>query len=229
LHATVNISQAAFEQHGLADAWDRVLAVVVQPGVEFGAQTIDEYQRDRARDLCRALRDLPSLVFEGHSTDYQQARHLRQMVEDGVAILKVGPALTFAMREALFLLSYIEQELEITPASDLIAVLDDAMLRRPRDWQLYYQGTDQEQRFLRKYSLSDRSRYYWAEPAVQQAVQHLLRNLEAAPIPLPLLSQFFPQQYDRIRAGRLANTPRALITARIQDVLHTYASACFTA
>ena len=33
------------------------------------------------------------------------------MVEDGIAILKVGPALTFALREGLFALEQIEREL----------------------------------------------------------------------------------------------------------------------
>lgn len=33
------------------------------------------------------------------------------MVTDGIAILKVGPALTFGLREALFSLSMMEKEL----------------------------------------------------------------------------------------------------------------------
>ena len=55
------------------------------------------------------------MVFEAHSTDYQTAGALRALVEDRWAILKVGPALTFALREALFALSAIEEELIAAP------------------------------------------------------------------------------------------------------------------
>ena len=64
--------------------------MVVQPGVEHGDHTILEYDRARAAHLARAIRDLPRLVFEGHTTDYQTPQALTQMVEDGIAILKVG-------------------------------------------------------------------------------------------------------------------------------------------
>ena len=70
----------------------------------------------------------PSLVFEGHSTDYQQEQSLRMLVEDGVAILKVGPGLTFAMREALFGLAYIDMELSGSSGKpDLIVTVEKAM------------------------------------------------------------------------------------------------------
>ena len=52
--------------------------------------------------------------------------------------------------------------------SGLMAVLDQAMLRDPRHWQKYYHGSAQELAFARKYSLSDRSRYYWSDEQVGQ-------------------------------------------------------------
>ena len=56
----------------------------------------------------RQLKEFPDICFEGHSTDYQTATDLYNMVTDGSAILKVGPALTYGLREALFsLLSLI--------------------------------------------------------------------------------------------------------------------------
>ena len=33
-----------------------------------------------------AIKDFPTLVFEGHSTDYQTKIKLRELVEDGVEI-----------------------------------------------------------------------------------------------------------------------------------------------
>lgn len=44
------------------------------------------------------VNDYSHLVFEAHSTDYQTKEAYKQLVHDHFAILKVGPALTFAMR-----------------------------------------------------------------------------------------------------------------------------------
>ena len=81
------------------------------------------------------------------------------------------------------------------------------MLENPTYWAKYYTGSSEEQRFARKYSLSDRSRYYWPVPSVQEALNRLLVNLGQGPIPLTLLSQYLPLQYDRLRQGSLINTP----------------------
>lgn len=51
------------------------------------------------------------MVYEAHSTDYQTRTAYWELVRDHFAILKVGPALTFALREAIFALAQIEQEL----------------------------------------------------------------------------------------------------------------------
>ena len=109
--STLATYQRKFTEHGIADRWEDVIAVVVQPGVEFGDKDIHPYDRQAAKELTSALKNHPNVVFEGHSTDYQPAERLREMVEDGVAILKVGPALTFKLREGLFALSMMEKEL----------------------------------------------------------------------------------------------------------------------
>ncbi len=96
---------------GLGDAWERVVAVVAQPGVEFGDDTVVAYDAVAAAGLAATVRDAWPLVFEAHSTDYQRPDALVDLVRDGFAILKVGPWLTFAMREALFALEAIEREL----------------------------------------------------------------------------------------------------------------------
>ena len=86
---------------GLAHVWPRVIALVVQPGVEFNHDSVVDYDPARAVHLTELLKDEEALVYEAHSTDYQQPEAYRNLVRDGFAILKVGPALTFAMREAL--------------------------------------------------------------------------------------------------------------------------------
>ena len=108
---TINIYDKTFKENGFDDAWDNIIAVVVQPGVEFDNYGIHDYDRNKSLELCEKLTEYPNLVFEGHSTDYQSPIKLKEMVEDGVAILKVGPALTYALREGLFSLSLMEKEL----------------------------------------------------------------------------------------------------------------------
>jgi D-tagatose-1,6-bisphosphate aldolase subunit GatZ/KbaZ len=224
---TIEVTQAAFQHEGLESAWERVQAVVVQPGVEFGDDFVIDYQPAAAASLVRFIETQPGLVFEAHSTDYQTPQSLRRLVQDHFAILKVGPALTFAFREAAYALAWMEAELVPAPqGSDLIAVLDEAMLRDPRHWKKHYDGTPAELAFARRYSLSDRARYYWPEARVQAAFDRLLTNLSRGPLPLTLLSQFAPQQYAHVRAGMIENTPQAVILDRIDQVLGDYAGAC---
>ncbi len=225
---TVSLTKDAFLRHGLDDAWERVVGVVVQPGVEFGDDWIQEYDRRKATSLTRALREYPSLVFEGHSTDYQQPQALREMVEDGVGVLKVGPELTFTFREALFLLEHMERELfwgSQERLSNLQTVLEDVMVNEPGYWRPYYRGSQHKLRLARRYSLSDRIRYYWQEPRVNTAVQTLIANLEEVSVPLSLLSQYMPNQYAKVRRGALRNDPRSLIKDRISEVYEKYQAA----
>lgn len=225
--ATLETHRAAFARAGVEHVWPRVAALVVQPGVEFDHQQVIAYQAAAAVELSRVLDDEPSMVFEAHSTDYQTSQALSGLVRDHWAILKVGPELTFALREALFALAGIEDEL--VPAADrshLREVVEERMLKLPQWWHSYYEGTDAEQRVLRRYSYSDRLRYYWPDPEVHAAQQRLIENLSAAEIPLPLLSQFLPVQYQRVRDGHLTATPEELALDRVKDVLRTYTSAC---
>jgi D-tagatose-1,6-bisphosphate aldolase subunit GatZ/KbaZ len=150
LHRTLQIFQHAFEERGSSAAWQRVVGVVVQPGVEFGNDFVFEYDRSKARSLSAALPRSPSLVYEAHSTDYQSPGALAQMVEDHFAILKVGPWLSFAFREAVFALGMIERELlagrKEPRLSRVREVLDRAMLRQPVYWRSYYHGDENQQR-----------------------------------------------------------------------------------
>ena len=222
---TVAAFESAFRKEGLEDAWNNVIAVVVQPGVEEKDSGCTEYDRAKAKDLMASIKDFPNLVFEGHSTDYQTKIKLRELVEDGVGILKVGPALTFAMREGMFALAHIEEELlygtDIQP-SRFIETLDEAMLADGKHWRKHYQGTELELRMKRKYSFSDRCRYYMPMPAVEEAKERLIGNLRKLGIPLNLLSQFMPIQYTKVREGLLENDPVALVEDRITNTIDEY-------
>lgn len=223
--ATLDAHREAFLQSGLEDAWPRVVALVVQPGVEFDHHKVIDYQPAQARELSQRIEREPGLVYEAHSTDYQTPAALAALVRDHFAILKVGPGVTFALRETLWALADIERELDVAPALSLKEVVLAAMQREPRHWQAYY--TDpHSQRFDLQYSLSDRIRYYWHVPEVAAACQALIASLSAHRIPLTLLSQYLPRQHAAIRAGALANEARALLLDGVARVLRDYADAC---
>ena len=222
---TLEISRQAFLARGLDAAWERVIALVVHPGVEFGNNFILAYDRKGTDGLSAFISEVP-LVYEAHSTDYQEPDRLRQMVEDHFAILKVGPALTFAYREAVFALSAMEKELyPPDECSDLVDVLDQVMLADPGYWQNYYPGDSHAQKFARKFSYSDRIRYYWAVPRVKKALTHLFSNLGKGQLPLSLVSQYLAVQHRRIQNGQLSNDPMEIVRDKITGVLQGYQKA----
>src|SRR5690606_19846600 len=103
------------------------------------------YDPPAARDLSEALERLPGLVFEAHSTDYQSVEALSALVDDGFAILKVGPGLTFALREALYGLDATARELHLGHGKPLPDVMEALMLAEPGNWRSHYSGTPDEQ------------------------------------------------------------------------------------
>jgi len=154
---------------------------------------------------------------------------LRQMVEDHFAILKVGPALTFAYREALFNLAAIEKEIpniDQNLRSNLIEVLLHTMHAQPTHWNEHYQGTPQEIDFSLKYSFNDRARYYWGQSSIKSAVEKLIGNLQNTPIPLALISQYFSVFFRKVQEGSIQPVSKDLIQASIMRVLENYQFAC---
>lgn len=221
---TILAYKQEFAKHGISNLWKYVIAVVVQPGVEFGEDSIHKYSRQDAFALCQKLKEYPDIVFEGHSTDYQSPEALRQMVEDGIAIIKVGPALTFAVRQALFALSFIEKELIVDDnnRAHFIETLEAEMISNPIDWQNYYKGSEIENAISRKYSYSDRSRYYICNDAVENARRKLFENLRNVGIPMGMLMQYMPFQYIKVRDGKLSLDPRELVKDSVISIVEDY-------
>jgi D-tagatose-1,6-bisphosphate aldolase subunit GatZ/KbaZ len=226
---TLELFRAAFDEQGMSPAWERVIGMVVQPGVEFGENVILDYDRRKAMALSSALPKHPALVYEAHSTDYQKPAALAQLVQDHFAILKVGPWLTFAFREAVFALGAIEREMlahrKGVHLSQVRGALEAAMLRNPTYWRSYYHGSEGEIRLARLFSYSDRCRYYWGDETVQQELAQLRANLDASPPPPTLISQHLPLQYESVRSGRLRRS-EDMIQEHIRTVLRIYAAAC---
>lgn len=224
---TIAIYKEAFDAQGIGDVFERVVGIVVEMGVEFHEFTLDEYNRRRTVDLVAAMRKSP-LCIEGHSSDYQTASNLCRMCEDGVAILKVGPAFTFSLREAMFALENIEKEVyrdKPELLSNYRDTLERVMLENPSSWASYYPGTENEQRIARAYSFYDRCRYYLARSEVVAARNKLIENLSGNVIPLCMLSQYLPTQYFRVRSGEIKNEALDIVLDRIGDRVDCYLEA----
>lgn len=223
---TIAVHRRVFAAAGLSEAFERAIGLVVQPGVEFGNHNVITYDHAKAADLSRLLDEEPQFVFEAHSTDYQGTAPLAELVRDGFPILKVGPELTFVLREALYALDLIASDLVAGYGErPLYAAMESLMLAEPANWNRHYSGTAAETRMLRHYSLSDRIRYYWAAPQAKAAVDRLIATLKGQRIPLPLLWQHLPA------AAHFADTPldpEALLIWRVTQSLAAYQAACAT-
>ncbi|KRG72082.1 D-tagatose-bisphosphate aldolase, class II, non-catalytic subunit [Pseudoxanthomonas dokdonensis] len=225
--ATIEAHRVAFLEAGLEPAWQRVLASVVQPGVEFDHHAVIDYDPAKAAALSQAIAATPRMVFEAHSTDYQTAGALAALVRDHFAILKVGPGLTFALREALWGLDAIEREW-IDPHQQ--ARLRDVAIRRmheqPVHWRRYYHGNGHALDIDLQYSLSDRIRYYWPDASIELARRQLFDNLRDNPPPISLVSQFLPHALHALRNGTATLDPQSLAMAHVSAVLDDYHHAC---
>jgi D-tagatose-1,6-bisphosphate aldolase subunit GatZ/KbaZ len=225
--ATLEMHRDLFAANGLSAAWDRVIATVVQPGVEFDHDKVVDYRPEAATTLSAAIEPIAGIVYEAHSTDYQTADALAALVRDHFAILKVGPGVTFALREALWALDAIESE--TVEASERARLRETAIARmkaKPGDWQKYYHATGAALDLQLQYSLSDRIRYYWPDATIMAAQNKLFANLRAVPPSLPLLSQYLPIAYAAVRTGEATLDPIDLIVAHIGATLDAYHGAC---
>ncbi|MCL4151054.1 UNVERIFIED_CONTAM: hypothetical protein GTU68_002529 [Idotea baltica] len=223
LNETIDTHRAAFNTEGLDHVWPKIVSVVTQPGVDFSHTAVHRFKPAEANALSTEVKNIPQMTFEAHSTDYQPTIALKQLVDQHFFFLKVGPELTFRMREAVFALAQIEQQVVSKEAqSNLIGVIDQAMHDNPGDWDQYYRGTATEVEQLKHFSYSDRIRYYWAKPTVQQALETLCSNINTANVPETIISQYFPTR----PFGELAAPAEILIQEHVELCIDRYYSAC---
>lgn len=221
---TLDIHFDTFRAAGLDDATTRVIGLVVQPGVEFSPARIDHLHMNGGEGLRAILDDFPGLCFEAHSTDYQHGAAYPRLAELGFAVQKIGPALTFAYRQAIYALDLIVDQLELRQGPSVRAATEAAMMADPAHWSGHYQGDSVELKLLRHFSYSDRIRYYWPQPDVQNAVSTLFSALSGVDLPDPLVLQFFSPS-TLAWAGALhpeVSQARALVLAEIQVALCPY-------
>lgn len=216
--ATLAAHEAAFRAHGLP--WDRVRGLVLQPGLEFGPTRIDHLDLAAPDRLSPLLDDRPGFCFEAHSTDYQRPEAYAELARRRFAILKVGPALTFAWREALYALSHVVGWTAGGP--HVSAAMEGIMLADPGAWRGHYAGSEDRQRVLRHFGYADRIRYYWAGPKAMEAVRRVVDAFDAANPPRPLLAQYLPAA-TLDRAEALEPPPaKAILIAHVQEALAPY-------
>lgn len=226
LENTLRAYEEAFSDMGVSDGLKYIAGVVVQPGVEFGDNSVCLFDPQKAAKLSGYAATLREITLEGHSTDYQLPEALKSMVDSGITILKVGPALTFALREALFSMEQMEKRLTAAEKQSRFSEkLEKAMLADPRDWEKHYHGNADELKVKRAFSLSDRCRYYLDVPEIQEAVNILLKNINSAEIPIGMLHQYMPEQCMDIRRERFALTAENLAKSAVRKVAGQYYSA----
>lgn len=218
---TIELHRQAFAARGLQSAFEQTLGVVVQPGVDFSNDQVFDYAPQAAEALVGSVPALPNLVFEAHSTDYQTQAALADLVAGHFAILKVGPELTFAYRQAVAALAQIEDALAPAEPSDIMAVIAAEMHRDPRHWRSYVEPDLRENRMM-LYGLSDRVRYYWSQPAIGAALKRLHHNILAGQPEPGLVAQFTGAL---VNGSAPADLPRHIIHAMVGNVVAKYRAA----
>ncbi len=222
---TFELHRSAFAKRGLGKAMDDVIGLVVQPGVDMGNVQVFAYDREKASALSAAALDIPGIVYEAHSTDFQTEAALSDLVASHFAILKVGPSLTFAFRESVVAMAAIEERLNVPERSGILEAVAAAMNQNDVHWRNYI-AADEQQELLKIYGLSDRIRYYWPHPRVGAALETLLSNIEAeggSRAPPGLVSQFVGKMLHGDQADPLSER---IIQAKVGAVVENYRRAC---
>jgi D-tagatose-bisphosphate aldolase class II non-catalytic subunit len=217
---TYALHEAAFKKAGLADAFSRAIALVVQPGVDFGNSQVFAFDPEKAARLTGMVETLPQMVFEAHSTDYQTPESLAGLLHGHFAIMKVGPELTFAYREAVFAMAAIEDHLAVDQRSAMISVVNDVMNSNDRHWRAYIpKGSDEP--VLKLFGLSDRVRYYWPDSKIAAAVSRLQANINHHQVPSGLVMQYA----GALEPGTDPLSTR-IINHKLGAVVRKYLTAC---
>lgn len=221
LQITLDTMFNTIEDWGLTHAAKRIIGFVIQPGIEFGNDSvINVLDTAIMDDLDNVIESSgKQIIFEAHSTDYQSRNVLEKLVRHHFAILKVGPWLTYAMREALYALSMLEDELfsqqPKVRTSKLKTVIEQKMIENPQNWIHHCSGSDTDKYIQRHYGYSDRIRYYLTHQDIKASINTLFANLEKfGTVPRGIMHQFLPT----ISKDR----PKEIVHEAIQQVLRIY-------
>jgi D-tagatose-1,6-bisphosphate aldolase subunit GatZ/KbaZ len=104
----------------------------------------------------------------------------------------------------------------------MLRLIDDVMTADPKYWRDYV-ADGPRARLERLFGLSDRIRYYWPNPAIQEALGVLHRNIDAASDELGLIRQFPNLWEDDAHPG--LSLSQRIIQARVGAVVAKYVGA----
>ena len=96
------------------------------------------------------------------------------------------------------------------------------MVDNPKDWQNYYFGSEHDKELSRKYSFSDRSRYYMSREDIQSSMNRLFENIDSIDLPLGLIKQFFPNVFNKILTEDYPIDSKSLVKSNIIEVIDDY-------
>jgi D-tagatose-1,6-bisphosphate aldolase subunit GatZ/KbaZ len=221
LATTPASAYATLAAHGDAfgDMSPLIAGLVVQRGVEFSAMHVHQLPMGRASNFLGALKDWPQVCLEAHSTDYQKPEVFPRLASLGFAFQKVGPALTFACRQALYALNHA-QGLMGGAFGVLQNTMEAVMIADTRNWVGHYQGCAEQLFVQRHFGLADRIRYDWPHPQAKTAVAALRRDITM--IPDSVWWQVFNQAVMERVDSLTGDIVQRLIDGQIQIALDPY-------
>lgn len=214
-------ARATLDAHVAAFAGLRIGGLVVQPGLEFGAMDVHALPMDRDPGLRTAVSHHEGVVLEAHSTDYQAPEVFPRLADLGFAFQKIGPALTFAWREAAYALDHLAW-VAGWGQGRLAATMEGLMLADPSQWRRHLSEEAGDLRVQRHFAYADRIRYYWPRPEAQAALGDMRAALQGRTLADPLLRQGFSDAVLDRAEGLGGDRVTALLQASVQEALAPY-------
>ena len=204
---------------GWPSAWPRVIATVVQPGVEFDHHKVIDYAPEKARALSTFIEPVDAVRLRGA---FDRLPDAPAACRAGARSLRdpEGRARRYlcAARGACGRSTRSSARCSSADRAPGFARSRSSDARRAAHWRKYYHAQPARTRLELQYSLSDRIRYYWPDPQIAAAQRQAVRQPARDPPPLALVSQYLPIAYAACRAGRSATrsapTRRSRMSAR---------------
>ena len=147
-------------------------SLVVEPGLGFTNKKIyplkmNFFQKKKNFSLKN------NFTYEAHSTDFQNLKSLKKLVNNNFKFLKVGPELTYYFMKAILKMEIIEKFVYKKNVSNIKKIISKEMDRDKINWIKYYFGNKTDIEYLKFNSYLDRSRYYWNKKNVINSLDKL--------------------------------------------------------
>lgn len=101
-------------------------------------------------------------------------------------------------------------------------VIEEVLEDNQDNWKKHYHGSFKQLGLARKYSYSDRVRYYMGDPKIAAAIDKLFENLKEYAIPMNMLHQYMPIQYRKVVRKELTLDPKDLVLDGVAQFMEDY-------